>query len=62
MKLAKRIEMNVKTGVMLIDGEPFGYCLSDDTVTVTAGSNEPTKVNVTLLANDAEITGVEISR
>lgn len=62
MKLAKRIEMNVKTGVLLIDGEPFGYYLSDDTVTVTSGSNEPTKVNVTILANVAEITGVEISR
>lgn len=62
MKLAKTIHLDITAGVLSIDGEPFGFYLADQSVSVDVTPGDPVRrVNLSILAEGVWIDGVEIT-
>lgn len=63
MKTAKTINLDTATGILTIDGEPLGYRLADDDVTITGSTDGFKRVQITLLVEDeASIVGTPVRK
>lgn len=56
MKLIKHINIDKTTGVLLLDGEPFGYYLAAEALNVTLNENGADTIQITLIADRITVT------
>jgi len=56
LKIAEEISINTTTGVLLIDGEPFGYYLAKEPVEISIpGPHDISKVTITILTDHVTV-------